>query len=168
MEIMIKTFKKIFLDNFYLVYFISLNVVLIIKMTTNKNDSANEYLFYGFFIYGVILLAKFENKDIKSINKDIKRVVFLLLISMLILLILNYKHYVNIIFIIKNHFAFSIYILFLYLWIILEYKYYKNGIFLITFKTIGHAKVDEVTIVNFIFSILLFLLFLFLAWYLSR
>ena len=149
-------FKKIILNNFSIVYFILLNVVLAIKMTTKYNDSLSEYFVFGFFIYCSLLIFKYENVNIKKVKRFTFFNFFLSLISISLLLLLNYKSYVTNIFIIK-YFLFSIIcIFFVYVWVFLSYKYYKKKICFININLhvfIATNKGD-ISILDVIFSVL--------------
>ena len=138
--------KKIIKNNFILIYFVLLNIVLAIKMTTKYNDSLSEYFVFGFMGYGSILLFC-EEIIIKKIN------IISIGISVILLLLLNYKFYITNTFIIKSFLFLTILNLLICLWSFLSNKYYKKARHYVSLKHPDTIKAD-VSILDFIFSIL--------------
>ena len=155
-----KKYFKIILNNFSLFYFILLNIVLAIKMTTKFNDNLNEYFIFGLGLFGLIQTSI----PINAYKKKYLFFILMILTSMLLLLLLNYKHYVTNIFIIKNAIFSIVYVFIVYLWMFLAYKYYKKEIIcLVSFNLINAY---DVTKINIIFSILSYLYFVIYGAYL--
>ena len=151
-----KNLKKIFLNNFYFIYFTLLNIILAIKLISKYNGNINEYFVWGFIIFGAILSFEFQDINIKKTKRFTFIIILLLIISMLLLLILNYKHCVTNIFIVKNILFSIVFVLLIYVWFFLSYKYYKKGICIIDTNLIAliGAKEGDISILDFIFSIL--------------